>query len=121
MNNKVRALFHEQVMSNPKYQIMIKRMKKMKKGTCTQQLTTLLKLMSQEKKYRANINVIRRYRAVHAFKWMAKKKKITVKDKSKFGSLLLVAAVLKDAQSTKPSNLCAPSGKHCGNDSKKCN
>ena len=101
MNKKVRALFREQVMSNTKYQIMIK---KMKKGTCTQQLTTLLKLMSQEKKYRANINAIRRYRAVHAFKWMAKKKNITVKDKSKFGSLLLVAAVLKDAQSTKLSN-----------------
>lgn len=118
MNNKVRALFHEQVMSNPKYQIMIK---KMKKGKSTEQLSKLLKLMSQEKKYRANINYIRRYRAIHAFQWMAKKKNITVKDKSKFGSLLLVAAVLKDAQSTKPSILCAPSGRHGGNVSKKCN
>lgn len=117
MNNKVKALFREQVMSNPRYQIMIK---KMKRGTSTQQLTNLLKLMSQEKKYRGNINTIRRYRAVHAFKWMAKKKKITVKDKSKFGSLLLVAAVLKNAQSTSLSNLCAPSGKHGGDVSKKC-
>ena len=111
MNHKVRALFHEQVMSNPKYQLMIE---KMKEKRSAKGLTKLLKLMSQEKKYRANIHYIRNKRAVYAFKRRAKKKNITVKDKSKFGSLLLVAAVLKDAQST------SPSGKHCGNDSKKC-
>ena len=97
-NAVAEALFREQVMSNPKYQLMLNNMKKEKS---TRGLTDLLKLMSQDKKYRDNINYIRRVRAVRAFLWMAKKKNITVKDKSKFGSLVLVAAVLKQTQSAK--------------------
>lgn len=89
---QVANLFFEQVKANPKYQIMVKNIYKSKSSHA---LTNLLRLMAQDKKYRANINYIRKKRAAAAFLLTAKRKNITVKEKSKFGSLLLVAAVLK--------------------------
>ena len=93
VNQKVKQRFYEQLMSNTKYQVMAK---KITKKNCITQLTKLLKFMAQEKQYRENINYIRKLRAAFYFRLAVKRKKIQVKDKSKFGTLVLVAAVLKE-------------------------
>ena len=71
------------------------------KKKSSEELTKLLKIMALDKKYRANINYIRKKRAVYYFKWAAKKNNIKIEDKSKFSTLIAVAALLKLSQSTK--------------------
>lgn len=71
------------------------------KKKSSEELTKLLKIMALDKKYRNNINYIRKKRAVYYFKWAAKKNKIKIKAKSKFSTLIAVAALLKLNQSTK--------------------